>query len=112
MSAMRRRAGDQKAGSPLEAALELQLRALKLPLGWRQYQPILNRRFRLDFAWPERKLAVECDGMVHRIKERFESDAERHNVLLDAGWKVYRVTGKMIRSGASAAMLEKLLRGK
>lgn len=95
--------------SPLEAAVELQLRALKLPPGWRQYKPLPDRKFALDFAWPEYKLAVEVDGMVHRIKERFEADAERHNLLLDAGWRVYRVTGKMVRSGAAADLLLRLL---
>lgn len=96
--------------SPLEAAVELQLRALKLPRGWRQYYPIPGRKYRLDFAWPEKKLAVECEGMVHRIKAQFEHDCRRSNDLLDAGWRVYRLTGSMIRAGESIALLERILK--
>lgn len=105
-----RRASDVKAPSALEAMVELQLRALKLPTPVKQYRPFRDRRITLDFAWPDRMLAVEAHGAAHRTKERFYTDAERHNTLLEAGWKVYLVTGRMARSGESVPLLQRILR--
>jgi len=48
--------------------------------------------------------------MVHRIKSQFEHDCRRSNDLLDAGWRVYRLTGSMIRAGESIALLERILK--
>lgn len=95
--------------SKIEETIALHIRAAKLPRPVRQHAYLPNRKFLADFAWPDRKLALEVDGMVHRIKARFEADAERHNTLLEAGWRVYRVTGKMVRSGAALALIERVL---
>ena len=78
--------------------------------GWvQQFQYLPTRKFKADFAWPDKKLALECDGMVHRIKERFEADVERHNELLMAGWRVFRVTGKMVRDGRAIELVRKII---
>ena len=47
--------------------------------------------YRIDFAFPEAKVAVEVDGSRwHRDKER---DASRDRELESLGWKVIRITG-------------------
>ena len=97
-------------GSRLETMFALQLRALALPAWVEQYVgAVPGRKYRLDFAWPERKLAVECCGHVHRIRERFLADCERTCLLVLAGWKVLPVSGDDIRSGRAIGWLQQAL---
>ena len=52
--------------------------------------PVLD--FIVDFANPEAKVAIECDGSAyHKDKEK---DAKRDSLLSSMGWSVYRITGK------------------
>ncbi|MFM9377511.1 type IV toxin-antitoxin system AbiEi family antitoxin domain-containing protein [Gordonia sp. VNK21] len=53
--------------------------------GWVQQLPF--GRWRIDFAWPELKVAVEIDGWAfHRDHRRFRSDIRKRNQLIAAGW--------------------------
>lgn len=96
-----------------EATLRLHLRA-QLP---RQLRPVeqhafsaeLGRAHRIDFAWPDRMLAVEVDGAVHRIRERFRSDLERHNLLQVLGWRVLRFSPADVRSGKAVDTIAAVL---
>jgi very-short-patch-repair endonuclease len=57
-----------------------------------QYElDIGGRRRRIDFAYPDRKLAIEVDGYeFHSSKPQFETDRLRSNELTFAGWHVLR----------------------
>lgn len=46
----------------------------------------------VDFAYPDRKLALEADGDVHLQADVRERDVPRQNDLVLAGWTVLRVT--------------------
>jgi very-short-patch-repair endonuclease len=48
-------------------------------------------RYRLDFAWPAIKVAVEADGWFHHSPEGAAKDAERDAWLRSEGWLVLRV---------------------
>lgn len=89
--------------SPIEAqmAQQLALAAAEgaIPSPVAQYKPLDDRRFRLDFAWPDGRLALEVDGAVHRIKGAFKKSFERQYLLLMAGWTVLHVGGDEVRSG-------------
>ena len=61
---------------------------------WPQY-PILN--FFVDFANPVAKVAIECDGAAYHLDKA--KDEARDKRLQDAGWTVYRITGKHCRIG-------------
>lgn len=53
--------------------------------------------FFVDFANPKAKVAIECDGAeFHKDKEK---DSSRDKKLRDAGWSVYRISGKDCRNG-------------
>lgn len=56
-----------------------------------------GRKFRFDLAWPDRRLAVEVDGSVHRIRERFDSDIEKYQLAFLGGWRVLRVSTLQVR---------------
>ena len=80
-----------------------------LPEPKRNYRFLPDRKFELDFAWPELKRAVEVQGMVHRIKSRFKADIEKRALALFAGWVVLEVDGDSIRSGVAVEWVKKLL---
>ena len=48
-------------------------------------------RYRLDFAWPDVKIALEADGWWHRSPEGATSDRQRDSWLRSQGWVVFRV---------------------
>ena len=67
---------------------------------------------RVDFAWPDRRIAVETDGRrTHGTKQAFETDRRRDQRLTAAGWRVIRTTWRQLkyRPAELAPVLLKLL---
>jgi very-short-patch-repair endonuclease len=84
-------------GRAAESRLETKVRRLLHEAGLspvRQYEVVLNgRRYRLDFAWPDLGIAVECDGFsAHGGRIAFERDRRRWADLTAAGVLVVPVT--------------------
>jgi very-short-patch-repair endonuclease len=80
--------------SKLEVAFERVVRRASMPTPEYQYwvgeKP---KRYRVDAAWPEVKLAVEVDGFeAHGTRRAFQRDLDRQNVLVLGGWTVLRFT--------------------
>ncbi len=64
--------------------------------GWRPH--VRSCGYELDVAFVARRVAIEVDGWAwHRDVERFNRDAERQNVLVNAGWRVLRFTWHQLR---------------
>lgn len=58
---------------------------------------------RVDLAYPKTRLAIEADGYAfHSGRRAFERDRERQNALVNAGWRVLRVTPNQLDNDASA----------
>jgi hypothetical protein len=87
-------AADGVAESPQETRLRLLLVADGLPEPVAQYVVEDGGRFvaRVDFAWPQQRLALEYDGAWHAEPGQFARDRERLNRLTAAGWRVVFVT--------------------
>jgi predicted transcriptional regulator of viral defense system len=52
---------------------------------------------RADFAWPDRRIAVETDGRkTHGTRQAFENDRRRDQRLIAAGWRVIRITWRQL----------------
>lgn len=99
-----------------EATLFQQIELRRLPLPVRELAPFPGRRFRFDFAWPDRKLAVEVDGGVwkagkHTRGAGVQVDAEKSVLAWEAGWRVMRVTPELVRSGRALRAIELVLAG-
>jgi very-short-patch-repair endonuclease len=93
-----------------------QLRALSmsdhpLPMPVQEYR---FGRFRFDFAWVDRMLAVEVDGGTwtggrHTRGAGYERDCVKFAEAMLAGWRVFRVTTDQVESGAALAWIERAL---
>lgn len=91
---------DGLAESPQESRLRLLLHRSSLP------DPVAQFRVRdgqvhlarVDFAWPEHRLALEYDGLWHGEPGEFRRDRQRLNRLTAAGWRVLFVTAAELRN--------------
>lgn len=87
----------------IRLSLADQCRAFDLPepVAEHAFAASLGRKFRFDWAWPERKIAVEEDGAVwvqgrHTRGSGFLRDCEKTNLAAEMGWRVFRFeTGKV-----------------
>lgn len=84
---------DGLAESPQETRLRLLLHRAGLP-PVAQYRVFDDDGFvaRVDFAYPELKVAIEYDGLWHAERGAFLHDRRRLNRLNAAGWVVLHVT--------------------
>ena len=72
------------------------------PLGGEEFQYSVfdHKGFigRLDVAYPAHKVGLECHSLRwHSARERVKRDAERHNRLTAAGWRVLYETYETLR---------------
>lgn len=94
--------------------MELQIRAAQLPAPTREYRFHPTRKWRFDFAWPEALVSLEIDGATwtggrHTRGSGFESDCEKLNEAAVLGWRVFRATRGMVKSGYALRLLESVL---
>lgn len=90
--------------SPLETRFLRLVRESGLPLPSKQLEIRDSGRFvaRVDFAYPEQRIAIEVDGYAHHSgRLDFENDRERRNWLETLGWRVINVTDRQMRYGQS-----------
>jgi hypothetical protein len=86
---------DGLAGSPQETRLRLLLHRSSLPRPIAQFVVRDGRGFvaRVDFGWPDAKVAVEYEGLWHgETPQQVATDRRRLNRLTAAGWTVVFVT--------------------
>lgn len=95
---------------PLDA-LGFILESIGLPAPAREYRFAPPRLWRFDYAWPDRRLALEIEGGTysggrHVRGKGYERDCEKYNAAALAGWMVLRVTTAMLKDGRGLALLE------
>ena len=83
-----------------------------IPPHQRNYFFLPDRDLELDFAWSEVSIAVEVQGMAHRIKGKFKRDIEKRALAMLAGWRVLEVGGDQVRSGQALQWLRLLLQAR
>jgi very-short-patch-repair endonuclease len=85
---------DGLAQSPQETRLRLLIVRSDLPTPVAQYRVTSRGRFvaRVDFGYPDLRLAIEYDGLWHGEPQQVDPDRQRLNRLLAAGWRVLFVT--------------------
>jgi len=97
----------QKAESPIE---ELLLRELHL-LGLYPTLQFKVVNYRIDLAFPEFRVGIECDGKEwHSTLEQIAYDTQREEFLESMGWTIIRFSGSEIYKNADS--IAKFLAGK
>lgn len=99
-----------------EETFELFLKATKLPKADREYRFCEGRKWRFDFAWVHKKVAVEIDGVLytsqvgrHQTALGYKKDCEKLNKAAELGWRVFRYTPEMLKKGAHLEQIPKVL---
>ncbi len=104
-----------KRTAHVELTLIQQIVNAKLEAPVPEHRVCPERRFRFDWAWPSRKLALEVDGAVwvngrHSRGTGIQTDCEKFSLAAIHGWRVMRVTTDMVRSGKALALVERALK--
>lgn len=94
-----------------------QLEAVGIQGYTREYRAIPGRRYRIDVAFPEKKIAVEVHGGTwiagrHNRGTGMETDSEKICLLAGLGWRYLQVTADQVRKGKALAWVERALRFK
>ena len=91
---------DPRAESPMESEARLAMIDRGLIPEALQYEILDNdhRLWRVDFAWPEHRVAVEYDGVDwHSGPEAFRRDRIRRAALQEVGWVVVAIVADDVR---------------
>lgn len=118
--------------SNLEERFDFQVRAFNLLIPEREYRFAAHavggpgkglrdrlqeaglRDWRMDFAWPQIKLAVEIEGGVwtggrHTRGAGFTADMDKYNAATLMGWRVLRFGGDAIKNGQAVNTVAPLI---
>ena len=80
----------------------------------KEYLGIPGRKYRFDFAVPEKKIAIEYEGGTwtggaHTRAGHYASDCEKYSLAALHGWKVIRITADMLQSKKGAEPVARTL---
>lgn len=83
--------------SALEARISRVIDMFGLPRPSTQHRVRFgNRHYRLDFAWPDRRVYLEGNGFgFHMLSSDLDRDARRQNDLVSEGWTPIEITWAM-----------------
>ena len=89
--------GYDSGESALEARIARIIDAYALPRPAHQHRVSYGRRrYRIDLAWPDRRLYLEGNGFgSHMLATDLDSDARRQNDLVLDGWVPIEITWRM-----------------
>lgn len=102
--------------SALEDKFHYAVVVCRLPKPEREYQFHTGRRWRFDFAWPARMVAVEIEGGVwnggrHTRGAGYAADLDKYNQAVMDGWRVLRFSGEHLKDMQSVIdMVKEALR--
>lgn len=90
----------------------------QLPAPTREYRFHPVRKWRLDFAWPRVKVAVEVDGNTfadrstpgnHAVGKAYQNDCMKSNAAQLEGWAVLRADREMVGTDEFGALVRQIL---
>lgn len=61
-------------------------------------------KYKLDFAWSDKKKCIEIDGQQHNLPERKQSDENKDKLLNENGWLVLRLSWSYICNNTKEAI--------
>jgi hypothetical protein len=74
-----------------------------------------TRLWRFDYAWPDRKLALEVDGGIwtggrHVSAQGFHKDMEKKNAAAILGWRILYITPKSVGTILMTSLVQEALK--
>lgn len=100
----------------LKSEMMFRIRALGLPEPTQEHRFHPVRRWRFDYAWIDKKVAVEIQGGVgrsfHFNQKTLHKDSEKFLEANMLGWIVIQVNYWMIERGLEMALIERALERK
>ena len=102
---------------PAHLDLVMMCKPYGIPKPIPEYKFMPDRKFRIDYAWPQYRLAVEIEGGVwvqgrHTRGFGFLNDMEKYNYLTLLGWSLLRFTPGMVNSGEAIETIKIWFKGK
>jgi len=99
--------------SDLEEAMVKQFTDYKLKKPDREFRFHPVRRWRFDFAWPDKMLAVEIEGGIwnkgrHVHPQGFIKDCEKYNHAAAMGWTVLRFGPNEVKSKEAIQFIKRV----
>jgi very-short-patch-repair endonuclease len=93
--------------------MAIQLKLAGLPDPVREHR-FCMRKFRFDFAWPDKKLAVEIHGGIwnggrHVSGVGFANDCVKRNYAVMGGWRVLEFVGSDVKDGSALTWIRAFL---
>ena len=100
--------------SELEEELAWQMHCMGLPEAVQEYRFHPERKWRFDFAYPDKMIAIEVEGGTwasgrHSRGAGFQGDCEKYNEATILGWRILRFTSGMINSTNAVDTIKRLL---
>ena len=79
--------------------------------------------WRFDFAWPDLMIAAEVEGVTsygrnkngtmrlgrHQTAKGYEGDCRKYNKATEIGWRVFRFSGSMVKSGEAINTIKRVI---
>lgn len=99
--------------SAIEDTFALHCKAHGLPVV-REYRFHPMRKWRFDFALPERMIAIECEGGIwsggrHTRGSGAIGDMSKYNEAAKLGWFVFRFDGGAVKRGEAIQFIRQVL---
>lgn len=103
--------------SPIEETLAMQIEVNDLPIPRREYRFHPTRRWRFDFAYPDQRIAIECEGATwangrHNRGGGYAADLEKYNAAALLGWLVLRYTRAQVKHGTAIVQLREAIQSR
>lgn len=80
----------------------------------REYKLCAGRRWKFDFAFPDRMLAIEVEGGIwsggrHTRGSGYAKDMEKYNAAVKLGWRVLRYSTDMVLAGTAIEEVKEMM---
>jgi very-short-patch-repair endonuclease len=106
-------AARSRMGNPRTSSLETRMAEAMRGLGLRPLPQAPFGPYNVDFAFPEARLVVECDGAYwHSLPKQKRIDHSKDAYLANRGWRVLRLTEAAIKASPATcaqAVLEAVM---
>jgi hypothetical protein len=110
--------GSGKGPNKTEQAIAARIVELGYPAPEQQFRFHPVRRYRFDFAWPAKRLALEFDGGTFgdtatsgHQGHGYANDCRKCNLATAIGWRVYHLSSIMHKEGELTSVLQLMFDG-